>query len=187
MLQAKNKFFDAVKLPEEMEFKKFVEKPFNYIDFFSQTPLESVSGSNEKPEKKQYRLKQEYQYQTDQVTLSPILQGAIDLMNQNPNLKGKYKITSTVRAARYANDKSHHIKGMAFDIVPVDGDFQKLQQEIAKDTNLINYLQRNNLGIIVEVGPEARAKYKATGDNLHFGPDSDAIAGLNQLISQFRV
>jgi chemotaxis regulatin CheY-phosphate phosphatase CheZ len=115
------------------------------------------------------------------------MQGVITLMDSNPNLKGTYIITSTVREPRYEGDTSHHIKGMAFDIVPKDGDFQKLQQEIAKDTNLVNYLQKNNLGIIVEVGPEARAKYKATGDNLHFGPDKDAVAGLPKLISEFSV
>lgn len=182
MIESKNKFFDASKLPD-VSLPDYITSTPLYTDFFPESQIEIVSGNTKR---KQYKLKSEYQTQ-QQVTLNPLLQGVITLMDANPNLKGKYKITSTVRSARYAGDKSNHIKGMAFDIVPVDGDFQKLQQEIAKDVNLVNYLQRNNLGIIAEVGPEARQKYKATGDNLHIGPDSDAIVGLSKLISEFHI
>lgn len=181
MIEFKNKFFDASKLPD-VSLPDYTIPSRSYTDFFPESQIEVVSG---KTERKKYKLKPEYQ--SPQVILNPILQGAITLMDANPNLKGKYRITSTVRSARYEGDPSNHIKGMAFDIVPKDGNFQNLQQEIAKDTNLINYLQRNNLGIIVEVGPEARAKYHATGDNLHFGPDPDAIAGLSKLISEFHI
>ena len=180
MIESKNKFFDASRLPDVSLPDYNISTP-SYIDLFPESQIEVVSG---KTEKKKYKLKPEYQTST---TLNPLLQEVITLMDQNPNLKGKYKITSTVRNPRYEGDKSHHIKGMAFDIVPVDGDFQKLQQEIVKDTNLVNYLQKNNLGVIVEVGPEARQKYKATGDNLHFGPDIAAIEGLSKLISQFKI
>ena len=184
MIEPKNKFFEAAKLPEislPVSTTSFV----SYTDFFPESQINTVSGNTKK--RKQYKLKPEYKTTVSQTILNPILHGALDLMDQNPNIRGKYRVTSTVRSARYEGDASNHIKGMAFDIVPVDGDFQKLQQEIAKDANLVNYLQRNNLGIIVEVGPEARQKYKATGDNLHFGPDPAAIAGLSQLINQFKI
>ena len=185
MIKATNKFFDASKLPD-VSFPVYTTTTPSYTDFFPESQIEVVSGNN--IERKKYRLKPEYQMQmSTKVTLNPVMQGVITLMDSNPNLKGTYIITSTVREPRYEGDTSHHIKGMAFDIVPKDGDFQKLQQEIAKDTNLVNYLQKNNLGIIVEVGPDARAKYKATGDNLHFGPDKDAVAGLPKLISEFSV
>ena len=118
--------------------------------------------------------------------LEPIMQKALDLLLSDPNIKNRIRVTSKRRAPRYAGDNSNHTRGLAFDIVPVDGDFDTLKRNIARNTQLVNYLNTAGLGIISEVTPEEQRRYRATGANLHFGPDSAAITGLKAIINKYK-
>lgn len=118
--------------------------------------------------------------------LDPIMQKALDLLLSDPNIKNRIRVTSKRRAPRYEGDNSNHTRGLAFDIVPIDGDFDSLKRNIARNTQLVNYLNYAGLGIISEVTPEEQRRYRATGANLHFGPDSAALEGLKTIINKYK-
>lgn len=87
------------------------------------------------------------------------------------------KITSGLRAAGQAGkagNKSHHITGNAVDIVPVNGDFKNLRSQIINNSRIVNFLQKNNLGILDESDPKMMARTGATGAHFHIGPDKIA-------------
>ena len=184
-MKTENKLFDASRLSdyeEKNNWDYYSRDPLNYMSLMSRySPTQQSIVISDPADPKKYTVIQ----QTGQ--LNPIIQGAIDLIKQNPALANSVKITSTVRSARYDGDHSNHISGMAFDIVPINGDFDWLKSEIAKDKNLVSYLTNNNLGVLSEVTPEEQQRYKATGANLHFGPDSGAIAGLQQILKDYGV
>lgn len=184
-MKTENKLFDASRssdYEDRNNWDYYSRNPLNYMSLMSETPTVQQSTVIYDPATpKKYTVIQ----QSGQ--LNPIIQGAIDLIKQNPALANNVKITSTIRSARYDGDHSNHVSGMAFDIIPLNGDFDQLKREIAKDKDLVSYLTNNNLGILSEVTPEEQKKYKATGANLHFGPDSGAIAGLQQILKDYGV
>lgn len=153
---------------------------FDYEYSFRELPKFNTVTETEQPERnKKYRLKEDPQYTSIENTegLDPILLGVIELMNANPAIKGKFRISSGKRAPRYVGDPSYHPQGKAFDIVAIDGDMKSLEKNIASDARLVSYLKRNGYGFISEIDPEAQSVFNAIGANIHFGPDKRAKEG----------
>ena len=192
-METKNKLFDASRLSDyenENNWDYYQRNPLNYMSLMSETPpVQQSTVIYDPTTPKKYTVIQQSSQQSGQqsVQLNPIIQGAIDLIKQNPALANNVRITSTIRPARYDGDPSNHRFGMAFDAIPINGDFNQLKREIAKDKNLVSYLINNHLGILSEVTPKEQKKYKATKPNLHFGPDSGAIAGLQQILKDYGI
>lgn len=152
-------------MPELTSLAFPLEPSYNYLEVV-----------DPQPEKKVYRVKED--------PISGEIIGLIELFNQNPKLKNNIKITSSYRPG---STGSFHSIGRAIDIVPLDGDFEALTKEIASDKNIVSYLKKHNLGIISEVSDEEQALYKATGPNLHFGPDQAAIKGLAAILNKYGI
>ena len=87
------------------------------------------------------------------------------------------RITSLERpGARTSNGAmSHHASGKAIDIVPVDNNFEKLQNIITTDPEVINFMNMLGIGFIDETTEETLRRTGGTGPHYHFGPDKLAI------------
>ena len=164
------KYFSTIKIkdpevPELTPLEFPLEPSFNYLEVMDPTP-----------EKRTYEVKED--------PISGEIIGLIELFNKNPKLKNNIKITSGYRPH---SQGSFHSTGQAIDIIPLDGNFESLTRTIASDPDIVAYLKQHNLGIISEVTPEEQALYKATGANLHFGPDKAAIKGLAAILNKYGI
>ena len=63
----------------------------------------------------------------------------------------------------------------ACDIVPSDGDFNKLRQQIYSNPRIVAWLINHKIGVLEEITPDVMSKTGATGKHFHIGPDSWAI------------
>ena len=110
-------------------------------------------------------------------------------MDADPNLKGKYVITSLYRdgaTTKYGRD-SYHKYGKAVDIVPASGSsFDELERNIMSNRPLVEYMLQTGLGILDEYTPNGyQAKTGATGNHMHIGPDRLAIACIRKLLKKY--
>lgn len=134
------------------------------------------------------QLDWEYNYDSvPQITLSESTpQPTYDLNISLPNLlkeEGfKIKVTSGYRkGAKTSNGHdSNHSKGDeqspgAYDIVPLDRNFDKFKKELYSNPRVVNWLQLHGWGILEETTPEVMRKTRATGKHFHFGPDKLAL------------
>jgi hypothetical protein len=87
------------------------------------------------------------------------------------------RITSIERpGARTSNGSmSHHSTGKAMDVVPVDRDFEKLQNVLTTDPEVIYFMNMLGIGFIDETTKEMLRRTGGTGPHYHFGPDKLAI------------
>lgn len=87
------------------------------------------------------------------------------------------RITSIERpGARTSNGAmSHHASGKAMDIVPIDNNFEKLQNIITTDPEVINFMNMLEIGFIDETTEEMLSRTGGTGPHYHIGPDKLAI------------
>ncbi len=181
-LEATNKLFDAV-------YYNPTNKQQSYFEALGYPELESLYATPAKEEEVIYEPEQRHVTTVGQVPqtdgLEPVMQQALALLLSDPNIKDNIRVTSKKRSPRYAGDKSNHTRGMAFDIVPIDGDFDNLRRNIARNKELITYLKQAGLGIISEVTPEEQRHYKASDANLHFGPDRAALQGVDQILREY--
>ena len=91
-------------------------------------------------------------------------------------------VTSSYRpnAKTKSGHNSHHsymteYGSGAVDIVPTDGDFEKLKKRIYSNQRIVSWLVNHNIGILEETTPEVMNKTGATGKHFHVGPDQWAI------------
>lgn len=95
----------------------------------------------------------------------------------------KVRVTSGYRENSKTKQgrRSHHSEldefgnSRAFDIVPIDGDFDNLRNQIYSNPRIVNWLRTHNIGILEEITPEVMNKTGATGKHFHVGPDRWAI------------
>ncbi len=73
------------------------------------------------------------------------------------------------------NRKDEYGNSMAYDIVPLNGDFDDLLNRIYSNPRIINWLKSKGYGILEETTPNIMKKTGATGKHLHIGPDSSAL------------
>lgn len=71
--------------------------------------------------------------------------------------------------------KTEHGHPGAYDIIPKDGDFDKLRAAIYGNRRVKDWLASNKFGILEEITPEMMKKTRATGKHFHVGPDSEAV------------
>lgn len=74
----------------------------------------------------------------------------------------------------YANDRSHHRRGAAVDIVPRDGDFAALRDFLIHNEEMRAYLKKNNLGVIDEAHQSTLDHTGGPTEHFHIGPDQMA-------------
>lgn len=74
----------------------------------------------------------------------------------------------------YANDKSHHRKGGAIDIIPNNGDFIALRDFLLHNEEMRAYLESHNLGVIDETHQCVLEKTGGPTEHFHIGPDNMA-------------
>lgn len=71
-----------------------------------------------------------------------------------------------------AGSKSNHtVQNFAIDIVPTDGDFIKLKQQMLNSPEIQKYFKERNFGVLDETTAEALEKTGGTGKHFHVGPD----------------
>ena len=95
----------------------------------------------------------------------------------------KIRVTSELRpnAKTKSGHRSHHSYtnewgfSAACDIVPTDGNCDKLMDDIYSNQRIRNWLINHNIGILEEITPEVMKKTGATGKHFHVGPDRWAI------------
>lgn len=84
----------------------------------------------------------------------------------------------------YHSQKDSHGHSKAYDIVPINGDFEGLLKIIYSNPRIVNWLKQKRYGILEEHRGDIMTKTGATGKHLHIGPDSSAIAMFNKRISK---
>lgn len=96
------------------------------------------------------------------------------------------KITSSFRKSA-GNHGRRDSKGnsMAYDIIPLNGDFEDLFNKIYTNPRIVNWLKNRNWGILEEITPDVMHRTKATGKHLHIGPDSWAIQMFNARLKKY--
>ena len=99
------------------------------------------------------------------------------------------RITSGYRpgAKTKSGNNSHHAFGNAIDITPnfSNGEtWDSLRRKLKESPILIQYLKDNKIGILDETTAEALRKTGGTGAHWHVGPDTNAIKGLDILLSK---
>lgn len=91
-----------------------------------------------------------------------------------------FKITSGFRngAITKSGSKSNHGhldqngNPGAYDIVPIDGNFETFRKQIYSNPRIVSWLQNKGWGILEETTPDIMKKTGATGKHWHFGPDT---------------
>lgn len=78
-------------------------------------------------------------------------------------------------AGNSGNKSYHTTDNLAIDIVPTDGDFERLKQQLLSSPLVQEYFQRRELGILDETTKEALAKTGGTGAHYHIGPDNASV------------
>ena len=77
-----------------------------------------------------------------------------------------------------------HGSSMAYDIVPLNGDFDNLLQQIYSNKNIVNWFKSKGWGILEETTPDIMKQTRATGKHLHIGPDPGAIKMFNNRLAK---
>lgn len=103
----------------------------------------------------------------------------------------KVRITSEYRpgsrtsngSASWHSQKDANGNSRAIDIVPVDGDFEKLRWELINNPEIRQYFADNGLGIIDETSSDMMRRTGATGKHFHIGPDTLAVQTWNDWIN----
>lgn len=117
-----------------------------------------------------------------------VIAGLIDIMDSDPNLKGKFRITSLYRegARTKSGNPSYHGSGRAVDIVPTSGTFEDLEASMMSNPVLVKYMSDNKLGILDEYTPNGyQARTGATGNHMHIGPDRLALQCQHKLLIKY--
>lgn len=73
---------------------------------------------------------------------------------------------------------------MAYDIVPLNGNFDELLETIYSNPRVVNWFKNKGWGILEEFTSEAMKGNGATGKHLHVGPDRGALEMFRKRISK---
>lgn len=177
-------------------------KKVNYLDLISSLPFESeyedlqfedyADPETDVEEEKEFSPRR-YSIKKQQAgnygdNVDPSIVGLLQIMDADPNLKGKYRITSLYRddTTKQGRD-SYHRSGKAVDIVPASGSsFEELERNIMANRSLVEYMLQTGLGILDEYTPNGyQAKTGATGNHMHIGPDRLAITCIQKLLKKY--
>lgn len=119
-----------------------------------------------------------------------VIAGLIHIMDSDPNLRGKFRITSLYRAGAMTKSgrPSFHGSGKAVDIVPVQGTFDTLEADMMANRELVMYMIQNKIGILDEYTPNGhQARTGATGNHMHIGPDQLALSDFKKLLKKYEI
>ena len=103
----------------------------------------------------------------------------------------KVRVTSEYRpgartsngSASWHSKKDTYGNSRAVDIVPEDGNFDKLRQQLISNSEVRQYFAENGLGIIDETSADMMRRTGATGKHFHIGPDTLAVQTWNKWIN----
>lgn len=119
-----------------------------------------------------------------------VISGLIHIMDSDPKLRGKFRITSLYRAGATTKSgrPSFHGSGKAVDIVPVQGTFDTLEADMMANRELVMYMIQNKIGILDEYTPNGhQARTGATGNHMHIGPDQLALSDFKKLLKKYEI
>lgn len=178
----------------------YINKKMNYLDLFGsllepeyedfqfedQDPANDIEEQEFQP--RIYSIKrQSMRNYGDNIDAS--IAGLLHIMDSDPNLKGRYRITSLYRAGATTKQgkPSYHGSGKAVDIVPVAGSsFDELERNIMANRELVEYMLLNGLGILDEYTPNGyQSRTGATGSHMHIGPDRLALKCQQKLYTKY--
>lgn len=140
----------------------------------------------EAPEETTQEMNQETAVTTPTVTSSVITtpgqKGTIKVHTSHPNT-GDMKefldlvsnegisliLTSGTRpgAVTASGHRSKHSVGEAIDVAPIDGDFNKLKEQLFSSAKIIQYMKEHNVRILDETSQYVQSRTKATGPHFH--------------------
>ena len=153
-----------------------------------ETDNNGIESSNEGPDASEYPVaKRKY---PSAWIVDDVISGLIHIMDQDPKLRGKFRITSLYRdgATTKSGKFSFHGIGKAVDIVPVDGTFDTLEADMMANKELVIYMIKNKIGILDEYTPNGhQAKTGATGNHMHIGPDQLALSDFKKLLNKYAI
>lgn len=100
--------------------------------------------------------------------------------------KGSLRGGKTAKGTRSNHNRlDEHGHSMAYDIVPIDGNFSNLKNLIYSNKRLLKWLDDRGYGVLDETDPVTMKKTGATGKHFHIGPDSSAVAQHQQNKDRF--
>lgn len=155
--------------PFESTVSDFEAGDYNII-----TPLSITSGNQEGS--------------IENENIDPKITGLLKIMENDPSLKGKFRITSIYRkgATTAQGRSSWHGKGLAADIVATSGNFEELEKLMMQNTQLVSYCQKHGLGILDEYTKEGQKRPTgSTGPHMHIGPDKLARVDFQKLLKKY--
>lgn len=186
-MKSENSVFSAKKIQDTpIEFKY---RP-NYLSFFNYEstydPVDEIIKTGSDPEyiPRQFRISEKLK----QEGVDPIITGLIDIIQADPNLRSNIKVTSTYRpgAVTTNGSPSWHSKGLAVDIVPINGNFDEMEKALMLNPKIVKYLSDNNLGILDEYSEEGvKRNTGSTGKHFHIGRDKLAIQDFYKLLKKY--
>ncbi len=186
-MKSENSVFSAKQIQDTpIEFKY---RP-NYLSFFNYDstydPFDEIIKTGANPEyiPRQFRISEKLK----QEGVDPIITGLIDIIQADPNLRSNIKVTSTYRpgAVTTSGSPSWHSKGLAVDIVPINGDFDEMEKALMSNPKIVKYLSDNNLGILDEYSEEGvKRNTGSTGKHFHIGRDKLAIQDFYKLLKKY--
>lgn len=186
-MKSENSVFSAKQIQDApIEFKY---RP-NYLSFFNYgstyDPFDEIIKTGLDPEyiPRQFRISEKLK----QEGVDPIITGLIDIIQTDPNLRSNIKVTSTYRpgAVTTNGSPSWHSKGLAVDIVPINGDFIEMEKALISNPKIVKYLSDNNLGILDEYSEEGvKRNTGSTDKHFHIGRDKLAIQDFYKLLKKY--
>lgn len=134
----------------------------------------------------------EYQHNTSSNKENISLEELIKEENLPIKITSGFRGSNSFRGGRTAkgtrsnhNRVDEHGHSMAYDIVPINRDFNDLKKIIYNNKRLLKWLDDRGYGILDESNPETMKKTGATGKHFHIGPDSSALAEHKQNKDRF--
>lgn len=100
-------------------------------------------------------------------------------------ITSSYRPGATTKSGRtsWHSVKDKYGNSRAYDIKPINGDFQALRNAMINNPLIRYYFSKRGLGVLDETTPDMMARTGATGKHFHIGPDKLAIQTWNEWIS----
>ena len=99
--------------------------------------------------------------------------------------KGDFRGGKTLQGKRSNHNRlDSQGKPMAYDIVPINGNFEELLNLMYSNPRIVSWFKQRGYGILEETTPNVMKRTGATGKHLHIGPDTSARKMFNYRISK---